>query len=528
MLSARAPAWVVEVGLALGLFLGALAIRLPYLMLMPSFSDETVEVLRSLKISQGALFPLTNADPYYGAIYNYLVAGVLYIFGPTAENARLMVTVLGALTVPLAYFFAKVAQDRLTGLVVALMMLTSGALVFNGHIAWENELTPFFATATLLVFVFALKRGSGKLLVAAGLLYGLTLQTHPGIVILAPGLALYFIYAGLRPHAAGAQRSLRSWLKSPWPYLTLAAALIGYGNVIAQSILQPGIEWTVAQKHDYAYVAQPTLETYLTNLQNFSVMALRMASSSFENRPTPGEYLLIPINVLYLAVLAVGVGYAVKSGRILPVIVLLMTGSILPYFNKSYGYPGAARYVGYLFPLLYLLIATPLVRAVRQVHISQGLRAVYFWLIVLFLIVAPVLALAGFYRATLNSGATNERVLIVYQSLRQQYRTGDISEVIIEKGLNKLTLGGGGNVERALDYLLTLDNTSHRTLDMTPAAVKAEQRKDPSRALAVVIAADGYKSLSAQVQLSALGDEPGDGSPGKAKYGAYIIGGQAH
>ena len=507
--------------LAVGLFLGALAIRLPNLMLIPQFTDETVEVLHSLKISQGILFPLTNADPYYGSIYNYLIAGVFYLFGPSAENARLTVTVLGALAVPLSYFFAKTMEDRLVGLVVALLMLTSGALILNGHVAWENNTTPFFAAATFLVFSLALKRSSGILLVASGLLYGLTLQTHPGIIILAAGLALYFIYSGAFTRASGAARSLRSWLKSPWPYLTLVAALVGYADVIAQSIIHPLIGWTVAQRHVYAYETSPTMETYLTNMQNFAAMVLRMAASNFDNRANLAEYLLQPLNALYVAFFVVGIGYAVKRGKAMPVIILVTTGLILPYFDKSYGYPGASRYVGYLFPLIYLLIATPLVQAARSTSRSQGLRFIYHWLLVVFLVVSPALGLMANYGNAERAGATNERVLSIHQSLRQQYLSGTISEIIIDNKLNQNSLGGGGNVQRALDYLFTLEGIPHRTMAVTVEAVKTELRKEHSQPLALVLAPETHGALSRKMPLSPI-EIKISGSSGNAKYGAYV------
>ncbi len=170
-LGIRSAPCIIELVIAIGLFVMALAIRLPELMQIPTFTDETIEVLHSLPILHGTVL-LTNADPYYGSLFNYLLAIVFYLLGPSAEHARLLVTVLGAATIPLCYFFVKEMQDRATGIVAALMMLTSAALVWGGHIAWENETTPFFATLTFLIFTLALKHGSGPRLVAAGLCYG--------------------------------------------------------------------------------------------------------------------------------------------------------------------------------------------------------------------------------------------------------------------------------------------------------------------------------------------------------------------
>ncbi|MCL4534015.1 MAG: hypothetical protein M1370_02520 [Bacteroidetes bacterium] len=177
------------------------------------------------------------------------------------------------------------------------------------------------------------------------------------------------------------------------------------------------------------------------------------------------------------------------------------------------------------FPLLYLLVATPLAHAARNVSISQGLRAIYVWLLILFLTTAPALALMGYYRGTINSGATNQPVLSLHASLRQLYSSGAVSEVLIDKKLSQDMLGGGGNVQRALEYLFTLDNTAYRTIEMAPDAVRAELRKSPSRAVAVVISTDSYKSLASQIQLSPLEGQAEAGPPGKVKYAAYLASG---
>ena len=517
----RTSGWGLDAALSAGLFVAALAIRLPNLMLMPGFTDETVEVLHSLPILHGTPILLTNADPYYGSIFNYMVAATFYLFGPSAEHARLMVTVLGAATVPLCYFFAKAVEDRPTGIVAALMMLTSAALVWNGHIAWENETTPFFATLTFLVLALALKRGSGPLLVAAGFCYGLTLQTHPGLIILGIGLLLFFLYAGARGQALKLPRSLRAWAVSPWPYLALAGAALGCGNVVPQNVLHPASEWLAAERHTYAYVPSQTFDGYLADFQSFWVMALRMASSSFDNRPAPAEYLLAPLNLLYLAVLVGGIGYAVKTGKLMPVIVLATTGFLLPYFNKSYGYPMAARYVGYLFPMLYLLVATPLARAATMVGGEQGLTRFYVWLLVAFLIVAPAISLIGLYRSQQAAGNTNQRVLTMYDALRRQYLAGSISEVVIDKRVSQESLGGGGNVERSEDYLFTLDGLPHRSLYVTPEAVRTELRKAGSRGVGLILDSAEYRALSDHLRLSVLTSNA-KGVKGGTEYGAYV------
>src|SRR5690348_15948182 len=73
--------------------LGAVAVRLQDLMLVPRLTDETEEVLVGLRIFHGEALPLVGADTYIGALFNYLLAGAFALFGPHPETGRLLVMV---------------------------------------------------------------------------------------------------------------------------------------------------------------------------------------------------------------------------------------------------------------------------------------------------------------------------------------------------------------------------------------------------------------------------------------------------
>lgn len=62
------------VALPLALFAAALSFRLPYLMEVPGFTDESVEVRIGLSVLKGER-PLIDVEPYLGSLFNYLVAG---------------------------------------------------------------------------------------------------------------------------------------------------------------------------------------------------------------------------------------------------------------------------------------------------------------------------------------------------------------------------------------------------------------------------------------------------------------------
>src|SRR4051812_157899 len=92
--SARTEGLVVA-----ALLLIAVAVRIPYLWDIPRFTDETVEAEISLQIARGESFPLTNRDPYIGALWNWVLAAGFAISGPSLFTPRLLIAVFGTLTV---------------------------------------------------------------------------------------------------------------------------------------------------------------------------------------------------------------------------------------------------------------------------------------------------------------------------------------------------------------------------------------------------------------------------------------------
>src|SRR4051794_18647897 len=110
-----APSLRADVLLAAGLGLVAMGVRLPYLWLVPRFTDETLEVLHSLAIVRDGSRPLTNYDTYYGALYNYLAALALAVSGESPLAPRVVVLVAGVLTVLATYGLGRALASRVLG-----------------------------------------------------------------------------------------------------------------------------------------------------------------------------------------------------------------------------------------------------------------------------------------------------------------------------------------------------------------------------------------------------------------------------
>lgn len=496
--TAHLPSWAGEFLLVAGLTAGALAIRLPCLMLVPGFSDEYKEMLVSFEVARGARFPLVSTQCYLGSFFNYLLGAIFVLFGPSFTAARMTVTVLGALTVPLAYWLGKETEDRPTGVATALLMLTSFTHIINGHTAWVNCTTPFFATAAFLLFTLALKRSSGRLLVAAGFCFGLALQTHPTTLPAAPALALAFLHSGLSPRLADRSTPLRTWLRSPWPYAALLAALLAYGNVIAYNVLHPTAAAEIYQKDEENFVADRSLGPYLMGLASWSTLELSMLSSEGDGRSPWWEQAIRPKNLLCLALLAIGTVSALRRGKYLPVYLFAATTLLSPLINNYHRYPMAARYGAFVQPVLCLLVAAPLVRAGRAGRGSFTWGSGLAWGVVGLLVLTPTIPLAKKYRAATVGRSPNRTVLALHETIRSSFESNHQIRVVLDSNLENLRTGFGGRVYGALDCLLQFDGIPFQRLDRSATALRAPWRDDPGRPVLLVLFGNDYQRLGAK------------------------------
>jgi glycosyltransferase AglD len=468
------PFGLILLALSTTLFVLALALRLPYLMEVPGFTDETVEMSVALNVLNGGR-PLVDVEPYLGSLFNYLLAGIFLVW-PQPIAGRLLVSLLGAITVVLAFFLARRLAGTLTALLTAGLMATSATHIANGHIAWTNCTTPFFTTAAMLALVEAKSRGSGRLMLLSGALYGLSLQTHPAVILLAPAFLLSVCWAplGIDDRCASPRTSIG--LRSRWPYLALLAALVCYANVVVYNLQNPGAWMEAARRSNYAYVSMPGPDSYLTNLQQLVGALIQMVASSFQGRlelgSAPDSQLLL--NAPYLVALLIGVVYALRKNLLMPPAALLFAALLMPYFNKDYTFPMATRYLGFLLPLLYLLIAMPVAGALawswRRIRpVSALLGLVY-----LSMMLGPLAGLYGYYTGYLRDNATGPTILTLEAESRARYRAGLISEVLLDPQLEWVFTAPGGRALRAMDFFLTLEQVPHRTVNMAPDSVVAE------------------------------------------------------
>lgn len=474
------------------LFLAALAIRWPYLLRLPHFTDETVELEWSLAIWRGEIFPLTASDRYYGPLHSYLVALCLWLFGPSIILPRAIVMVFGALTVVLTYLLGRALANRAVGLIGAGLLATAPQhIIVNSHVAWQNSTTPFYATLTFLALTLYLNgvvrsarsvapgaeslsggpltfRSGGYWLLLAGFCYGLVLHTHVGTIVLAPALGLTVLLVASRA---------RAWriFRTPWPWLAPIMGLIVYSPVVIYNLMNElaGVR-RVQTRRDYAYETALSWEKYAQNLTDLGLSLTRMVSNPMRIPAERWHYLTSPHLLLIVALCVVGLGLLVWRRQPLASCVLLTTALIMPAFNKAYGQPWdrymlTGRYLTFLLPLAFIAAAVALtglfgliVRVSTHLSRFPALRRGLFGVCAVLagvLVVYPLQPLARYYTHEGAKDPANASILATVGFVRAA--RGPRTPVIVGRKFASVDLKDGADVREIFDLLLDLEPTPH-------------------------------------------------------------------
>lgn len=474
----------------LALFSFALIMRWPNLMRLPHFTDEIGEIRWLLQIYRGEAFPLTAQVTYFGPVHHYLVAFCFWLFGPSVALPRTIVCVIGALTVAMTYLIGRELGGWRIGLLGGALLATLPQhIVVNSHVAWENSTTPLYATFCYYTILRAARalprpatavippqsehsfRTAGRWLLLCGLCFGLLLQTHVGTIVLVPALAATF---GL------ALRRTRAWriFRTPWPYLAPLLTLLAYSPVLIENARTGFAGYYRARGRDYAFVADPTTNTYLYNLRNLLYELARMISNPFRMPERALHYFTSPYMLIAIALALLGLGILLWRGQILPILAVAITSLAMPYFNHAYGVDGdryllTGRYIAFLLPLLAIAVGTGALAlagyALRAIPRRNWHRidlrtaaAIVPALLIIALILYPIIPLRRYYthESQLDpDNATFLDTLAFVKSVR-----GTRAPVLIGPLFVKVDLKDGAEALDILDILLTLDGIPHQIL----------------------------------------------------------------
>ncbi len=138
--------------------------------------------------------------PYYQPPgYPMLLGAVYAVAGGDTVSPRVLNAILGTATALLIFFLARRLQGDLAGWIAAILYATYGPVLY-----FEGQLLPpalllFLTTAALAALLAADGAAApARWLGAAGLLLGLATVTRPTVVLLAAGLAVWWLRGARR------------------------------------------------------------------------------------------------------------------------------------------------------------------------------------------------------------------------------------------------------------------------------------------------------------------------------------------
>jgi 4-amino-4-deoxy-L-arabinose transferase-like glycosyltransferase len=489
----------LEMALVSGVMLAALALRLPHLALVPHFTDEAWEVLWSLPIFRGESFPLTNFNTFKGALFNYLVAGSFALLGPSALAARLLVLLIGVLTVLATYGLGRASGGAMAGLLAAALLAANPAnILFNSHIAWSNCITPLFSTIAIWTMYIAVGGPAclprPRLLVLSGLFWGLAFQTHPAVAALMPGAAVYLL---------AKQPAL---LRKPWPYLAGVAFLVGCANLLVFNLENGPQSLLDAYKVQQNYTTdQDAAASYPEALGAELFLLARTLGGAVDTRAGAWSYLIdVPV-LLGVALALAGLAREARRGNWLPVLLTLSFLTLLPIVNPKFQAMIHSRYLMPLVPVLLASSAAFLVDMLRpsirvpspESRVPSGgasslvsvlsrtpVRRLIPPVATLILLVGPLLALGRYYDRAYAARETNERTYALAHLVGQFRQPSE--PVVLDEAFGS-EIGWGVSELRGLRYLLAFQDAPVRVIKITPARLEDELDGGPS----VLVVLDG-------------------------------------
>jgi 4-amino-4-deoxy-L-arabinose transferase-like glycosyltransferase len=429
--------------------IGAL-LRVPYLALIPFFGDETMQTIQALSIRPGEYMPLVGVDPYSGPFFPYLLAVILRILGPTPVAPRIVVMVMGALTVGLTYLFARTLGLTRPWAALAGLLLAANPhhILVSSHYAAATLVLPLFTIAFLAALVLAIQRESGGWLVAAGALLGLGLQANPVAVLMLPSVALWFL----------AQRKAAIGLRTRWPYLAALVLVLVYAPVIVYNLQTGLLGVEIAQSHRlYLWQDNPSLSTYAQNFVRMMLQLCRQMSGVLEGKEDVWSLMGMPLVFSVWAI--AGLVYALVARKGLGLLTLAVGPHLLlmPWWSSYYGLIAPTHLTTYLIPPVLVAMSALAAEVWRlaagRIHCPESRRATA-WVtgvVLTALALSPLVLLFRYYDHSVARGQTNARSLAFADEFVRQWHG---ERVLLDDALIGFVSDADPNEYKPMAYVL--------------------------------------------------------------------------
>lgn len=456
-------------------------------MLLPAFSDESLEVRWAMDIALGRRLPLTAYDSYYGPLFPYLIAAAFKIFGLGLTVPRTVIMVFGALTAPATFWCGRIVGGRWTGAIAGALVVASPTLVlYSSHYAWSNSLTPCFSTLAVTCLCAGVQRQSRAALAMGGALVALTIQTHPLTIVGWAGAVFWLIHS----------RRRHPWLT--WNELARPAVFcaIGYAPMLVANVLKPAISLRLALQRTYVF--SPTAEPgeYIRRMVDLLKTLVDMLAGGLgvERFPATTTALVVASAALMAMVIADWM-----RGTRLIACMIVSTILLMPWCVKLF----MPRYLAFLLPVSFVAAVDPMVMAVRSAAESQAPAQRRSWQVAASALALVMLAAALWFPSrvldrysnwALANGLSNEGYFRLRAAASDRHACGPrlFVEEVGRPLVNPAWVG-----LYAVDYVLSLSGCEHALLTIEQAKVILGDGADGW----AVLSADSLSKFSAEWHL---------------------------
>jgi hypothetical protein len=458
--SVRAPGRsserVIDLGILLGVTLLAILVRLPYLSDVPRYTDEVQEASVALGIVRGLALPLTNHDPYMGAFFNYVLAGLFAVFGTDPHLPRFLATAASVGTVALTCIWGRRLSDRWIGAIAALLVAGNAANILDSaHVGYSHSLTPFFATLGVWLFWEATDgRGLDRSrlptrrlqLFGSALALGVAFQTHPTTIALLLGLAIVYLIRYARDRQLGIGSALGAVL----------GASVGCLNLLIFNVRSMGGGVIAGINHRWAYADQQPLTPRA--IVHYWADGLRAFGSLVDGSAAAGGIMPRELELIFfgasVALCCSGTLLMLRHGQTFVPIVLGSWLVVLPILTT--GRTTVDRFWMPSLPLAALAMAGAIVFLLRDLRARcrSGLGLSVAILVVAVLVAHSWPGLERLYQLRAAVQPTNSELEALVSAVSADARPRE--RVLVEQSLFAKPIQDETSEFRTIEYLLTL------------------------------------------------------------------------
>jgi hypothetical protein len=244
-------------------------LRLHRLSDLPLIIDEIGFAAWGSDIMRGQHIPIFapghNSNP---AVYSWLVAGSMSLFGQNAFAIRLIPVMFGTLSIPAVYALGRIWWSRRIGLIAMAFLATYPTHVHFSQLSIYNLVDPFFA---MLALAALSRQASARSWILAGVFAGIAQYFYHGarlLIILMPVYAVTTLVKEAKPPAMSLNFRVNGfWMVAAF----VAVSLPRFAPMIARQLPLTGNLEALRLPHDLAanslravlaWVGQPDISPF--------------------------------------------------------------------------------------------------------------------------------------------------------------------------------------------------------------------------------------------------------------------------